>query len=614
MLTYSLGDMKSSSGSALWYDVKAECSECSGRILEKLIFDPAYLEVSGRLASPRTELYFRRLIADAIYPFVRQAFVIQWYKRNNKSIPAGELCVKVPDTGIFRPLLDYWDVDGVNVKLTPPFYYNLSDRSRLRSAIKKQIMKCRRTFGAAQERNTPGLPSSKNMVACHYIEGLDPARRNDLNWFVGSGIDAGRILVYFDRSRRAPSHEMAGGLISRKVTDRIERQGMRWVALERDIIEAQGSEYWAPAPISKDSLIRVECAENSLTGWVVDASNDLLREVHYWGRFYEHFSIKVHYVPEEGFVKNIAQAIAFDVKKDGVLVGKQRSEISYSLNYMMGNYPKHVFFAWNEWPARHLGANLEKIEKIVITGYPNDLYNKREDYCASLRRSGAKFVIALYDEMPGPENNMSEGEIANFYEAFLRFVLDDRSIGLMIKSKKPSVIESLPSIHPLLKKAEETGRCIVMKDIVSRLASDASFGADIAIGCGISSAVVESVIAGCKGIHYDITGQRSVDYYGWGHGKVIFDDMGELLSALKKIKEGRGGKDALGDWSCRMDSLDSFRDGKGGQRMGSYMRWLLEAFDKRLGGHDRAIEYADSNYTARWGADKVIDMREGVTV
>jgi hypothetical protein len=90
---------------------------------------------------------------------------------------------------------------------------------------------------------------------------------------------------------------------------------------------------------------------------------------------------------------------------------------------------------------------------------------------------------------------------------------------------------------------------------------------------------------------------------------VIFDDIDRLIIALKRYKENPEIKSKLGDWSSYIDKLDPFRDGRGGERIGAYMQWLLESFDKGK-SRDDAIQYANKLYAEQWGEDKVINMND----
>jgi hypothetical protein len=61
-----------------------------------------------------------------------------------------------------------------------------------------------------------------------------------------------------------------------------------------------------------------------------------------------------------------------------------------------------------------------------------------------------------------------------------------------------------------------------------------------------------------------------------------------------------------------MDQIDPFHDGQAGERVGTYLRWLLEAFDRGY-GRDAAIREANARYAEKWGVDKVLDFSAGAT-
>ncbi len=60
----------------------------------------------------------------------------------------------------------------------------------------------------------------------------------------------------------------------------------------------------------------------------------------------------------------------------------------------------------------------------------------------------------------------------------------------------------------------------------------------------------------------------------------------------------------LGDWSDHLNELDPFRDGRGGDRIGIYMRWLQEGFEKGL-RRDKTIARANKLYAEDWGKEMV---------
>jgi hypothetical protein len=125
------------------------------------------------------------------------------------------------------------------------------------------------------------------------------------------------------------------------------------------------------------------------------------------------------------------------------------------------------------------------------------------------------------------------------------------------------------------------------------------------VGIGISTAIIEAAIAGCRGIHCDLTHFRSHEFYQWGYERLIFDDLDRLMVSVKGCKSGNSVYAELGDWSPFLDRLDPFRDGRAGERMGVYLRWCLEGFDEGL-NRNEIIRRANEKYHNRWGEDKAV--------
>jgi hypothetical protein len=162
-------------------------------------------------------------------------------------------------------------------------------------------------------------------------------------------------------------------------------------------------------------------------------------------------------------------------------------------------------------------------------------------------------------------------------------------------------------VQDLLTRAVARGRCVVLDNATGRLPTDAARAADFAVGIGISTAAMESAIVGKRALHCDLSNQRAHPFYSWGYEKVIFDDLDAMMAALRRYKADPASEPDLGDHTPCLDQLDPFRDGRAGERVGSYIRWLLEAFDE---GCDRteAIRRANDQYGQQWGADKIVRL------
>lgn len=613
MLQYNLADMRSTDGASLMYQVAAnafEYADIISRIIEKI---STYKEMYRKLPSEYLIVYLRFSLRETLYPFIRQACVIEWYKRNGKPIDKKDSLVFVPNEDIFPQLKAEWRFGDVNIELVSPLRFvfmfpqlslsQINTRFRRSAKLILQSLERIKKYDAARQRSKEGL------IACHYTEGIDTKRRNDLHWYHGSGIIPERILIYLDLNQTTSTRFRLGKLISKEVIKEIEREGFQWVAIERNVFEGQRFAYWHPSKLPSNLLMKDNPGQSKLDKWLIAQANTLLKAVHYWRCFYDDFNIKVQYMPDEGNFDSLAQAIACDLDKR-VLIGKQRSESSPH-KWHPARYPRHVFFAWNKRVKDHLAVNHEQVGTLVISGYPNDIMQipKTENETSILKSKGTNFLITLFDNVYGADCIFSQGGMEEFYKSFLQWILDDSSIGLVIKSKKPYVIDNLFSIRLLLNKAINTGRCIRITDEWGRFPCHASSGVDIAVGVGISSALIESVIAGCKGIHYDMTNLKSHEFYRWGYNRIIFNDLSVMLKSLKRYKANPESEPQLGDWSPYLNELDPFRDGIGGERMGTYMHWLLEAYDKGK-NRDEAIQYANGLYAKQWGEDTIINTRQ----
>ena len=138
-----------------------------------------------------------------------------------------------------------------------------------------------------------------------------------------------------------------------------------------------------------------------------------------------------------------------------------------------------------------------------------------------------------------------------------------------------------------------------MDNVYGRLPSEAAFAADMAVGIGVSSALSEAVIAGRRGANCDLTKVHSHPYYQWGYNKIIFDDIDKLMDVMRRFKEDPESEPGFGDFSAVIDRLDPFRDGQAGKRVGTYMRWFLEAVDAG-NGRETALQLVNERYAAEW--------------
>ena len=85
-----------------------------------------------------------------------------------------------------------------------------------------------------------------------------------------------------------------------------------------------------------------------------------------------------------------------------------------------------------------------------------------------------------------------------------------------------------------------------------------------------------------------------------------------MLSQLEIYKNNPEKYPDLGDWSEHLDDIDPFRDNRGGERIGTYMRWLLEGFEQGMDREENILK-ANQRYAKAWGKDKIFKSTKRIT-
>jgi len=608
-----LADMRTEEGETLRTQAERLATKTAVELGERISLLPQYEALRGVLRSERLHLYFEKRINLEVYPALRALCVMEWCIRNGRP-PEKREVVWHDHHNLGPALQEVWPSKEVRFVLGAPRTLLTKARSWARDVRDSLHQLAEGVNGRVRGgASYPVQNLNDPTIAVHYVEGIDLSRRSDIFWYPESGIDPNRILVYFDRL------SLVNGRFRKDLVRQIESMGFRWVCLGNASLSLGGKPVFN-ANQERQSLLKqwrqVLDGTESVTPtqrWFSDVAKTLLVEVAHWYSVCKTLNIKIHLEMEEGGLGPVAQAIALDLI-GGIHIGRQRSD-SWGWGFL-GHHPDHVYFAWNGRGAAHAGENRNRIDSITICGFPYDSvwrFNPaRQDLREHLAAKGVSFVVALFDNAFWWGGTFSRAMIGTFYRAFLEWVLEDPEIGIVNKSKKPTILEQLPELRNLMEKVEMTGRWLNLTNVFGRPPSDASRVADISVGVGISSAVTEAVAAGGHGIHLDLTRHGSFPFYEWGYEKVVFDDVERMMAALRRYKSDRASEPGLGDFSHKMDQIDPFHDGQAGERVGTYLRWLLEAFDRGY-GRDAAIREANTRYAERWGADKVVDFSAGAT-
>jgi len=233
----------------------------------------------------------------------------------------------------------------------------------------------------------------------------------------------------------------------------------------------------------------------------------------------------------------------------------------------------------------------------VIVGYPFD--KLFVDVDPALQRQG-KFVIAGFDEFSSRDCQYSKAMQAEFYRKLTEMAREEDQVTVIFKPKRDSEAGILSMIGWNPESPKENS-CVILPP--SELPFKASLEADLVVGLGVNSACLEAVLAGRPAIYWVPTGFKcrqldSVD------PRLTYSDLDLMIDDIRAFKQGDPEMEQLGSHDAIIDEIDPWRDGKGGERVGGYLRTYLEAMDEGL-DRDVAISRANRAYQALWGDDKV---------
>ncbi len=231
----------------------------------------------------------------------------------------------------------------------------------------------------------------------------------------------------------------------------------------------------------------------------------------------------------------------------------------------------------------------------------------------TLQHHGAKHILAFFDENSANDArwNVGHQEVQENYRFLLEKVIKEPWFGLVIKPKTTSTLRArLGPVNDLLEQAEATGRCFLFGSGGIQgwyPPSAAALAADIAVHGHIwaGTAGVEAALAGVPTLLMDQEGWQIDSLYRLGVGRVVFNSWEGLWEACNQHWANPGEIPGFGDWSPIMDEVDPFRDGRAAERMGTYIKWLLEGLRAGL-DRDTAMAQTAERYRSIWGQDKVI--------
>ena len=466
---------------------------------------------------------------------------------------------------------------------------------------------------AAGDKN----PDARHAIAVEAMWGLEPEKgRSDLFWLPGSDLDGmAQVMVYFDRPHIPASEETLAA-----VRDRGWHPVVLGTSGNAEVKPHESSPEWwrrllmlSLAPLWLLAGPQRRCFHH----WLWTHAAESLWTAASWQTLFEEHNIRLHSNHTDvQSSRHVELSVALE--RAGALNMRSDTTSRYSPALKLGSRitPFDAFFVWGPLMGGVLRElDVAGITTLVTAGYPfGHLFESARAEAArtrgQLRAAGASSIISFFDTGFLKRSETSLVDLEALYRTLLTEVIESPNLGLILKPKKRLELTALatPELGRLLDRAIATGRCISLtKDsasVPSRYPYEAAIAADLAVGYPINTAVIEGVLAGVPGVHIDLTREPGHPFYDEGYEQIVFDDLDRAMEAIRRWLRNPADAPGLGDHSNVIDSIDPFRDGKAAERVGRYMSWSMESFERGL-SRDDVVRRSSRLYAELYGAEHV---------
>lgn len=498
---------------------------------------------------------------------------------------------------------------GINVKQWLRTILSPSTLDRFR-AIRGRLynVKLRRNIGELFRRRSQRPESSSFKIGVEYSGYLnldDPSKHSNLFFWQQSDIPGEDILLMFGFRLDPLDEDKFKELTRHRVTA---------AALYPGASTVPSVPVFVPRLRVSSSQHVPSVGRGLERKWLCTQINQYETLRAYWQEVFDTYTIQLYLTWYRYDARHFAITAALR-ELGGVMAIYQRAfqpdaspELAVNADLMFGYSP------YDAEVERHSGS---KIDYHVAVGYLGDhrfplLKQSAHNVRESLLAHGAQYVVAYFDENSTDDARWHTGHefMRENYQFLLERVLQEPSLGVVLKPKYPSNLRKrLGPVNELFEQALATGRVSIFEAGPlhgSHPPAEAALAADLAIHGHLcaANAGLEAALAGVPTLLLDREGWSVSSLYQLGIGKVVFRDWDALWDSVHVHRNRAGGIPGFGDWSSMINQFDPFRDGKAAQRMGTYLKWVLDGLKEGM-DRDRVLADAAERYAKIWGADKI---------
>ncbi len=338
------------------------------------------------------------------------------------------------------------------------------------------------------------------------------------------------------------------------------------------------------------------------------------RQLGYWKDLFEKSNIRLYTHWYKYDAKHIPLADALK-SLNGISTIYQRAFETYPTREVSVVADVAFCYSHNNFAVEK--GNRSDIAYQVVTGFLGDfrfLYLKEKalEIARPLREKGVKRIIAFLDENTLDDGRWFTGHefTQKNYAYLIDKVLNDPLYGIIFKPKVPwNLRRRLGDVAKQFDELQKCGRSVILgggclqnmhPPALAALAADLTIHECLSAG----SAGVEAALAGAPTLFLDTEGWPVSPFYQGGLGKVVFQDWPSLWQACEDFFEKPEAKELIGNCAPFLNEIDPFRDGRAAERMGTYLKWLLDGLNAGL-PRETVLADAAERYAKICGSDKI---------
>lgn len=368
-------------------------------------------------------------------------------------------------------------------------------------------------------------------------EGIDPAGKNDAFWMARGAVDPTRVIFIVER------HNLPF-LDVRKSVQYARSVGASVVTTDAVLAHKVGLPYWEPSSdlAQYPDLTRISRpgGELNVCNWLVRTLREAGGRIEYWTRFFQDHNIVAYQHFTELRTETILRRAA--ARHAGAIeFGRMRSQF-FERHAAAFFFQHQLAMVWNRDVAEVLVASRTHTEYVVETGYPYDyMLSQGVTTGSKYRELGfapeVSISCVVFDNHSHHDNHFTRQDLETFYMAVISVAEDTPALGLLIKSKKPRILDALPSVKVRLEQLAALGRCIIVSGKAESAAANAIL-ADIAVGIPSSTAACEAALMGCNVLMFDPSGASR--FPEGALAGVLFRDIAKFQQHLTEYAHRQG--------------------------------------------------------------------------